>query len=295
MKNLLVSLGMTIEATKPSELKRGELGIVTQSGAFRNTSTGLAADTIYKYVVGLGDGKWISGLWLKSPITPIKSAYDPADKKAVTIKSVEFDLSGIADAELHIQCTPKTSFAGDAYQEFVAVTSIVSTTQTEEAVDAALTKRLIKLVAEINKYYDKTVIELPESTPTTLKDLVLTAGDTDFNFYVNFGGATSGVTEETNALTFGTLAEVIKLEKDMAIATFGYNPNFEATDEAYGNVLLAGYALQAYNEAHSGDKKAGYDIYVLSSIVPATDQMALHPDGARVEQWIALPNGVTLA
>ena len=279
MKNLLVTSGTT--STNLSKLARGAWAIVTAAGVVQSTvpTTGM-----YKYVVGLGDGKHIEGLWLNADNkVSTKQPYIDGAKKSVTIASISFDLTITSDAEIHIQTQPKSAFAGLDYQEFVAVVPVTSTTQETKDIEDALIVKLTQLVKDINKYFGKNVIAPiaeGDGAPTTLTGLVLTAVDTDFNFYITFGGNATGKTTESNTLTFGTQAEVIKLEKEMAIATFGYNPNFEAGDHAYGNVLLA-----------SEFGALGYDIYVISSVAPATDQMPLHPDGAKVEQWIAVPKG----
>lgn len=279
MKNLLVTSGTT--STDLSTLARGAWAIVTAAGVVQSEvpTTGM-----YKYVVGLGGGKNIEGLWLNADNKVYtKQNYDGGAKKSVTIASIAFDPTITTDAEIHIQTQPKSAFSGLDYQEFVAVVPVVSTTQETADIEAALIVKLTQLVKDINKYFGKNVITpIAEggSAPSTLVGLALTAVDTDFNFYITFGGNATGKTTESNRLTFGTQAEVIELEKEMAIATFGYNPNFEAGDRVYGNVLLA-----------SEFGASGYDIYVISSVAPATDQMPLHPDGAKVEQWIAVPKG----
>lgn len=279
MKNLLVTSGAT--GTDLSTLARGAWAIVTAAGVVQSEvpTTGM-----YKYVVGLGGGKNIEGLWLNADNkVATKQTYVEGAKKSVTIVSISFDPTVATDAEIHIQTQPKSALSGLDYQEFVAVVPVTSTTQETKDIEAALIVKLTQLVKDINKYFGKNVITPiaeGESAPETLKGLVLTTVDTDFNFYVTLGGNATGKTTEYNKLTFGTQAEVIELEKEMAIATFGYNPNFEAGDHAYGKVLLA-----------SEFGVSGYDIHVISSVAPATDQMPLHPDGAKVEQWIAVPKG----
>lgn len=279
MKNLLITSGTT--GTDLSTLARGAWAIVTAAGVVQSE---VPATGMYKYVVGLGGGKNIEGLWLNADNkVSTKQTYAEGAKKSVTIASIAFDPTVTTDAEIHIQTQPKSAFSGLDYQEFVAVVPVISTTQETKDIEAALIVKLTQLVKDINKYFGKNVITpIAEggSAPTTLVGLALTAVDTDFNFYITFGGNATGKTTESNTLTFGTQAEVIKLEKEMAIATFGYNPNFEAGDHVYGNVLLAGEF-----------GASGYDIYVISSVAPATDQMPLHPDGAKVEQWIAVPKG----
>lgn len=279
MKNLLVTSGTT--GTNLSTLARGAWAIVTAAGVVQSTvpTTGM-----YKYVVGLGGGKNIEGLWLNADNkVDTKREYVEGAMKSVTIASIAFDSIVATDAEIHIQTQPKSALSGLDHQDFVAVVPVTSTTQETADIEAALIVKLTKLVKDINKYFGKNVITPiaeGENAPATLVGLTLTAADTEFNFYITFGGNATGKTTESNTLTFGTQAEVIKLEKEMAIATFGYNPNFEAGDGAYGNVLLA-----------SEFGASGYDIYVISSVAPATDQMPLHPDGAKVEQWIAVPAG----
>lgn len=276
MKNLLVTNG-TQKATLES-LTRGDYAIVKADGTVLATDAAFPTKGMYKYVVGIGDGKYISGLWLNAENkNATKQSYSAGAVKTVTIESVSFDANLVTDAEIHIQTQPKNSFAGLDYQEFVAVVPIVSTTQDEDVIEAALVEEVKNVVAHINSYFGKNVIGV---TGDSLTGMVFTAVSTDFNFYVNFGGAAKGTTTEDNTLTFGTKAEVVKLEKEMAVATFGYNPNFDNGDTAYGNVLLA------------GDIDAtGYDMYVITSVAPATGMMPLHPDGAEVEQWIAVAKG----
>lgn len=306
MKSLLVAKQVrTTAITTQAPLAKGDLLIKSINGIYVQTTPALvsgvwkakglgsstANDTtvgspIYRYVVALGDGNFIEGLWLNAENKVYtKQSYDPGARKSVTIASIAFDPIIATDAEIHIQTQPKSSLSGLDYQEFVAVVPVTSTTRTTAQIEAALIVKLTQLVKDINKYFGKNVITPiteGENAPETLVNLALTAVDTDFNFYITFGGNATGKTTESNTLTFGTQAEVIELEKEMAIATFGYNPNFEAGDKAYGNVLLA-----------SEFGASGYDIHVVASVAPATDQMPLHPDGAKVEQWIALPTGNT--
>lgn len=276
MKSLLVTSGTA--GTNLETLARGAWAIVWDTGEVK---TSLPDKGMYKYVVGLGDGNVISGLWLNvANKVPVKRDYNAGAVKTVTVTDFAVNTNLTSEATLHIQTQPKNAFSGNTYQEFVATVPIISTTQTSASVEADMLVQVTELVAEINKYFGKTVISITTDSPTGIKDLTFAAGDTDFNFYVNFGGAASGKTTETNTLSFGTQAEVIELEKEMAIATFGYNPNFDAGDNPYGDVLLA-------NEFGA----SGYDVIVITSTAPATDQMPLHPDGAKVEQWIAVPTG----
>lgn len=305
MKSLLVANRVrTTAITTEAPLLKGDLLIKSINGDYVQTTPSLVSGVwkakslgsatvdktvdspIYKYVVALGDGNFIEGLWLNAENKVYtKQGYVVGAQKTVTITSIAFDPTIATDAEIHIQTQPKSSLSGLDYQEFVAVVSVTSTTQETADIEAALIVKLTQLVKDINKYFGKNVITPiteGEGAPETLVNLTLTAVDTDFNFYVTFGGNATGRTTDSNTLTFGTQAEVIKLEKEMAITTFGYNPNFEAGDRAYGEVFLA-----------SNYGTNGYDIHVVSSVAPATDQMPLHPDGARVEQWIALPTGNT--
>lgn len=310
MKSLLVANSIrTTAITDDAPLLKGELVIKSATGVYlkatpvigssskkwEGTICGASDDTvidspIYKYVVGLGNGKCIEGLWLNAENKVYtKQSYAVGARKSVTIASIAFDPTITTDAEIHIQTQPKSSLSGLDYQEFVAVVSVTSTTQETADIEAALIVKLTQLVKDINKYFGKNVITPiteGEGAPETLVNLVLTAVDTDFNFYITFGGNATGRTTEFNTLTFGTQAEVIKLEKEMAITTFGYNPNFEAGDRAYGEVFLA-----------SNYGANGYDIHVVASVAPATDQMPLNAGAAKVEQWIALPtnNATTLA
>ena len=279
MKNLLVTNGTQRAALE--ELNRGDYAIVQANGTVLKISDSLPTEGMYKYVVGVGDGKYISGLWINAKNKNVTTQqYAPGDVKKVTIASVSFDANLVTDAEIHIQTQPKNSFAGLDYQEFVAVVPIVSTTQDEAVIEAALAQEVKNVVSHINSYFGKNVITIEGDSLIGMK---LKAVATDFNFYVNFGGAATGTTVEENVLTFGTKAEVVKLEKEMAVATFGYNPNFDKGDNTYGNVLLAGDI-----------DPIGYNMYVITSVAPATGMMPLHPDGAEVEQWIAVAKDKTV-
>lgn len=299
MKNLLVANSIRTSAiTKDAPLLKGELVIKSATGVYlkatpvigstskkwEGTVCGASAATvidspIYKYVVGLGNGKCIEGLWLNAENKVYtKQSYAAGATKRVTIGTVEFDITRAMEATVHIQTQPKSSLSGLDYQEFVATVPVRSTTD-EATLPTKLLAEVQKVVDNINTYFGKNVIKL---TGSALKGLVFEAESTDFNFYVNFGGAATGTTTATDGITFGTQAQVIALEKEMAVTTFGYNPNFEAGDHAYGEVFLA-----------SQYGANGYDIHVVASVVPATDQMPLNAGGAKVEQWIALPTGGT--
>ena len=299
MKNLLVANSIrTTAITEEAPLLKGELVIKSATGVYleatpvigstskkwEGTVCGASAATvidspIYKYVVGLGNGKCIEGLWLNAENKVYtKQGYAAGAKKRVTIGTVEFDITRAMEATVHIQTQPKSSLSGLDYQEFVATVPVTSTTD-EATLPTKLLAEVQKVVDNINTYFGENVIKL---TGSTLNGLVFEAESTDFNFYVNFGGAATGTTTATDGITFGTQEQVIALEKEMAVTTFGYNPNFEAGDHAYGEVFLA-----------SQYGANGYDIHVVASVVPATDQMPLNAGGAKVEQWIALPTGDT--
>lgn len=276
MKSLLVTSG--VSGTDLSNLARGAWCIVTSTGAVQTT---VPTSGMYKYVVGVGNGKNIEGLWLNAENKAAsKQTYSTGGAKTVTISEFKVNTDLASEATVHIQTQPKNSLSGNTYQEFVATVPIVSTTQTEETVAEDMLVQVQKVLADITAYFGKEVIEIATTDPTTITGLKLVASNTDFNFYVNFGGAATGKTTETNSLTFGTQAEVIKLEKELAVTTFGYNPNFDAGDEAYGDVMMAG---------EFGAN--GYDIIVVTAVANATDQMPLYPNGANVEQWIAVPTG----
>lgn len=298
MKNLLVANSIrTTAITESAPLLKGELVIKSINGDYVQTTPSLVSGVwkakslgsssvdktvgspMYKYVVGLGNGKCIEGLWLNAENKVYtKQSYTAGAKKRVTIGTVEFDITRAMEATVHIQTQPKNALSGLDYQEFVATVPVTSTTD-EATLPTKLLAEIQKVVANINTYFGKNVIKL---TGSALNGLVFDAESTDFNFYVNFGGAAVGTTTSTDGITFGTQAEVIALEKEMAVATFGYNPNFEAGDHAYGEVFLAAnYGIN------------GYDIHVVTSVAPATDQMPLNAGAAKVEQWIALPTGST--
>lgn len=288
MKSLLVTNGT--QRASLAELTRGDYAIVKADGTVVATSGAVPTTGMYKYVVGLGDGKVIEGLWLNADNhKKSTSDYSPGAKKQVIIGTVEFDVTRAMEATVHIQTQPKNALAGLDYQEFVATVPVRSTTD-ESTLPAKLLAEVQKVVANINTYFGKNVIKL---TGTALNGLQFDAESTDFNFYVNFGGAAIGTTTSTDGITFGTKDEIVKLEKEMAISTFGYNPNFEAGDHAYGNVLLAEELFTAEKKVQNTTVK-GFDVHIISSVAPSTDAMPLNPEGAKVEQWIAVLDNKTV-
>lgn len=302
MKNLLVitqgvgSLlsadGSATSSTKPldavvtlNSLTRGKYLIEKADGTLVTTvpSTGM-----YRYIVGLGENKNIKGLWLNAANKQAETfTYDNVEgaAKTVTIASAKIDAASVGDiqlsqeATLHIQTQPKNVFAGYPLQVFTATAVISSTSQSETEIATALVNNVKKIVANINKHFGKTVLSV---TGSTLVGLTFTAADSEFDFSISFGGAVTGTLTVTDGLAFGTKAQIVKLEKELAIETFGYNPNFE-DEGAYGNVFLAPEITTE-----------GCNVYVISSVAPATDKMPLHPDGAKVEQWIAVPTTKTV-
>lgn len=304
MKNLLVAGSVNSTVTDITKLTKGSLAIVSSNGSllkgvptysttnkrWEATLVGASAATevpsTYKYVVGLANGKRIEGCTIDaSSKTVTKQVYNPGAIKKVTVQTVNIDLSNIGEATLHIHTQAKNSLSGQDFQEFVATVPIYSTTQDEASIKNALLAKAKEVIVDINKYFGVDVLAITKSDAdegeaTALETACFRAKSTDFNFNVSFGGAVRGTVSVSNTLSFGTQAEVIKLEKEMAIVTFGYNPNFEAGDHAYGDVFLA--------SDYGAD---GYDIHVISSVVPATDQMPLNAGGAKVEQRIALPTG----
>jgi len=302
MKNLLVitqgvgsllnAEGTAVTESKPLDaavtlenLTRGKYLIEKADGTL---VTSVPAAGMYRYIVGLGGNKTIQGLWLNAAnkqketflYNDVKGAV-----KTVTIASARIDVASVGDiqlsqeATLHIQTQPKNVFAGYPLQVFTATVVISSTTQSENDIATALVNNVKKVVADINKHFGKTVLSV---TGSALVGLVFTAADTEFNFSISFGGAVNGTLTVTDGLAFGTKAQIVKLEKELAIKTFGYNPNFE-DEGAYGDVFLAPEIATA-----------GCNVYVISSVAPATDRMPLHPDGAKVEQWIAVPTDKTV-
>jgi len=304
MKNLLVAGSVNSTTTDITKLDKGSLAIVSSNGSLlkgaptynttnkrweatlAGASTPTEVPSTYKYVVGLDNGKRIEGCTIDaSSKTVTKQVYSAGAVKKVTVQTVNIDLPNVGEATLHIHTQPKNSLSGQDFQEFVATVPIYSTTQDEASVKTALLAKVKDVIDDINKYFGVDVLTITKSATSTdaatvLETACFQAKSTDFNFNISFGGAARGTVSVSDTLSFGTQAEVIKLEKEMAIVTFGYNPNFEAGDHAYGEVFLA----SDYGEN-------GYDIHVISSVVPATDQMPLNAGGAKVEQWIALPTG----
>lgn len=293
MKNLLVTNG-TLQASLTA-LTRGDYAIVKADGSIASS---LPTTGMYKYVVGLGDGKVIEGLWLNADNHKgVKNNYAPGDVKKIAVFAKDLDATLRVDAEIHIQTQPKSALSGLDYQEFVAVVPVVSTTQDLESVKTSLKKQIDSVVSRINAYFPTPVLKV---TAGATKDGDVTSWldfeslNTDFNFYVNFGGAISGTTIETNALTFGTKDEIVALEKEMAVATFGYNPSFEAGDKAYGDVFVAAEIYEKASTVTSGTKAEGFHIVVVTSTAPSGESMPLNAGAANVEQWIAFPNTKTI-
>lgn len=302
MKNLLVitqsagslfgANGSAVASNNPldtvvtlEKLTRGKYLIEKADGTL---VTSVPTTGMYRYIVGLGENKHIHGLWLNAEnkqkeeftYNNVKGA-----AKTVTIASAKIDAASVGDiqlsqeATLHIQTQPRNVFAGYPLQVFTATVVISSTTQSESDIATALVNNVKKIVANINKHFGKTVLSV---TGDALVGLKFTAADAEFDFSISFGGAITGTLTVTDGLAFGTKAQIVKLEKELAIKTFGYNPNFE-DEGAYGNVFLAPEITTE-----------GCNVYVISSVAPATDRMSLHPDGAKVEQWIAVPSTTTL-
>lgn len=298
MKNLLVAGSLNTTKTTIATLDKGALAVVSIDGRIlksapvyntsskkweatvANTTSAVEVPTLYKYVVGLGDGKCIEGCMLNAASkVATKQSYSAGAVKTVTVGTVTINLPDVGEATLYIHTQPKNAFAGVEFQEFVATAPILSTTDSESAVEATLLSEAKILVGKINEYFGKDVLEV---TGSTLEGAVFKAKTTDFNFNISFGGAARGTVTVADTLSFGTQAEVIKLEKEMAIATFGYNPNFEAGDNAYGDVLLA----DQYGAS-------GYHVYVITDTIAVNEQMPLNAGAAKLEQWIALPTSVT--
>ena len=268
-----------------NSLTRGKYLIEKADGTL---VTSVPTTGMYRYIVGLGENKHIHGLWLNAAnktsatftYTNVKGA-----AKTVSIASAKIDAASVGDiqlsqeATLHIQTQPKNIFAGYPLQVFTATVVISSTTQSENDIAAALVTNVKKVVTDINKRFGKTVLSV---SGDSLVGLEFTAADAEFDFSISFGGAVNGTFIVTDGLAFGTKAQIVKLEKELAIKTFGYNPNFE-DEGAYGDVFLA-----------PSITTEGCNVYVISSVAPATDRMPLHADGAKVEQWIAVPSTTTL-
>lgn len=279
MKSLLVANSVyTTAGTTPDKLNKGVLAIIDY--ATNKTVKNLSGITtgMYKFVVGLGDGKWIDGVWLNAA-NDVKSAeVAPSAGVAKTVTIDDFKLIPLCegqDAELHITVDAKNSFTGNEKTLYVACAAVNSTSQTIEDIKDALYLEATKLAKKLTNLYGKT-FTLGKTTGDNGAIWTLTCADASIDFNVSLGGCLKATTTVNTSRTLptGRGVDIAQMEKDFAIATAGYNPNFDDASKAYGDIFVA-------------DKASTYYTAVVTATAPHTDTMPLHEQGATVVQYLA--------
>lgn len=278
MKNLLVANTLFTNAgKKPTEVTKHALGIIDSATGLTVEKVSAVTGSMYRFVVGLGDGACIEGVWLnkadfKAPATISPDAGEAKVLKIATPELIPHTIG--ADAELHIMVDPKNAFCAEGKRNFVVSVVADSTTQTATEITNSLiakTQKVISGINGINELYNVTF-----TLATVDGGYTLTCSDKSLDFNVSVGGCLKAVVTVATpaALPQGQGVQIAQMEKDLAIATAGYNPNFEEGDKAYGNIFVA-------------DTTKSYYMTTLTSSAPHTDQMPLHEKGAYVEQILA--------
>lgn len=275
MKSLLVANALfTTAGKKPTEVTKHALGIIDSATGLTVAKVSAVTGSMYRFVVGLGNNTCIEGVWLnkadfKAPTTVSPNA---GTAKVLKIATPELILHTIgADAELHIMVDPKNAFCAEDKRDFVASVVADSTTQAATEITNALITKAQKVISSINELYGVTF-----TLATVDGGYTLTCSDKNLDFNVSVGGCLKAVVTVATpaALPQGQGYQIAQMEKDLAIATAGYNPNFEEGDKAYGNIFVA-------------DTTKSYYMATLISSANHTDQMPLNEKGAYVEQILA--------
>ena len=275
MKSLLVANALyTAVGSKPSEVDKHKLAIIDGATGLTVAKVSAVTGTMYRFVVGLGDNAYIGGVWLnkadfKAPTTITPVAGTAKVLKIATPELIPHTIG--ADAELHIMVDPKNAFCAEDKRDFVASVVADSTTQTATEITNALIDEAQKVISSVNLLYGVTF-----TLATVDGGYTLTCSDKNLDFNVSVGGCLKAVVTVTTpaVLPQGQGYQIAQMEKDLAVATAGYNPNFEEGDKAYGNIFVA-------------DTTKSYYMTTLISSAPHTDQMPLHEKGAYVEQILA--------
>lgn len=281
MKSLLVANTVsTTDGKKPGEVTKHALGVIDSATGLTVTKVSAVTGDMYRFVVGLGDNKCIEGVWLKKSDfkVPTFITANAGKAKVLTIATPELIPHTIgADGELHIMVDPKNSFCGEHKRDFVVSVIANSTTQSASDITNALIVEAQHVIDNINDLYG-----VKFTLATVDGGYTLTCSDTNLDFNVSVGGclkATVTVTTKPE-LPVGQGYQIAQLEKDLAVATAGYNPNFEEGDKAYGDIFVA-------------DTTKSYYTTTLVSAADHTDQMPLHEKGAYVEQMVACVASLT--
>lgn len=275
MKSLLVANTLyTTAGKKPTEVTKHALAIIDGATGLTVAKVSAVTGTMYRFVVGLGDNTCIEGVWLKKADFKAPTTVSPVVGTAKVLKIVTPELIPHtigADAELHIMVDPKNAFCAEDKRDFVASVVADSTTQTATEITNTLIAEAQKVISNINELYGVTF-----TLATVDGGYTLTCSDKNLDFNVSVGGCLKAVVTVATPATLpqGQGYQIAQMEKDLAVATAGYNPNFEEGDKAYGNIFVA-------------DTTKGYYIATLVSAVDNTDQMPLHEKGAYVEQVLA--------
>lgn len=279
MKSLLVANALyTTASKKPSEVTKGYLAIIDGATGLTVTKLSSVTGSVYKFVVGLGDGKWIDGVWLNSKNDVVGTQVTPSAGTAKILTIDNFSLLPLSegqDAELHISVDAKNSFTGDGKTLYVASVTVDSTSQTLDVIKEALFVEATKVATKLTALYGKT-FTLAKIATEGATGWTFTCADANIDFNISVGGCLKAtvVANANRALPQGQGYQIVEMEKELAIATAGYNPNFDDASKAYGDIFVA-------------DKSETYYTNVITSVAPHTDQMPLHEQGAEVIQHLA--------
>lgn len=272
-KEFLTTLG---EGKTLADLTKGQLVLVDSANNVLASANAAPKDKMVQFVLGLGEGHVKRGIWLNPNNI---SQHDEAPVAAGVSKYEFTNLTasrGIGyhgfDAEIVISCKPYNSFGGYPLEVYTASVTMEDITEDSASILTRMNNELAKVIKHINKRFGANSLKEAQ-----IADGKLTIeGKAGFEFVVTLDGILKGdLTYTAGDLAVGQYDQVIALEKETAVASDGYNPNYDEYDKMYGDIFLA-------------EKGKTYHTYVYKSVADFTHPFKMQTDGLIVTQFIMI-------
>lgn len=272
----------TLTDNNPNNLNRGEIVCFASDGTVVDGTQVYKADTMFQFVVGLGDGHSIAGTWINPRYSKrVFQAYKAPQAKTITFTGITPKVGAYwFNREIWLTLDPnfdnKYNYMNSAY---VATIQNYDIDNTATDLLDLLELDVIRMVANFNDKYKDAPVTFTRTGDQF--EFVSTVGK---DIEVTLQGAVSytAKTETGDVTSNGTYEEVAEQERIYKVASAGYNPNYRQYEKLYGEIFTA---VAGTN----------YDEWVITSRSPQTHNGDVNSIGMITTQVIAVPTGTSAA
>lgn len=257
------------ESTK--DLTRGQIALVCSDGSIVKADSTVKKESLYKFVVGLGDGHIKEGVWLKPKVGYKLEDYKAPTEYKIVFATINPDLTQIGQEVRVCLTVPAEPFIGNKVRVYYASTNIKDG-DTKGTVITRLVDDVKRIIKDLNHNLQSKSITFEYDAV----NFAFTFKSSNVTFYANLEGTiTSTKTTTGDLFSVGDTESVDKLERSCDVASVGYNPNFIEAYSPYGDIFTA----------KDSDK---YNIYTISSRTDYNHVFNIDTLGMQVTQFVAI-------